>query len=345
MPRRWLLHTLCFALPAATAGYVWLAPRLGVEAVAWLVLVVLAIVVDLRAGPERAPPPTGPAWPFEVSLWGLVALQVADVLGLARLATLEGLFSWRTALGILLTGLASGYTGIVVAHELIHRRERAHRLAGRLLLGTVLYDHFATEHVRGHHVRIGTAADPATARHGERLRAFLIRTVPGQLRSAWALEAERLGSPPAWSSRWLGSAVLQGLVVEWGVVAVVGLALGPAAAVAWVAQAALGVLLLECVNYIEHWGLTRAARRVTTVDSWDTESWFSYYSLVGLTRHADHHAHASRPYHRLRHVDASPKMPHGYWGMVVRALFDDRRLVVELDAELARCGLGPYRAG
>lgn len=342
--RRWLLHCLCFALPLATTAFVWLAPGLGVEGGTWLLLVVLAIAVDLRAGPERSQPPAStPAWPFQQSLWILVALQLVNVLGLAWLAAGVGLLDWRLHLGILLTGMASGYTGIVVAHELVHRRERALRWAGRLLLATVLYEHFATEHVRGHHLRIGTGADPATARHGERLGAFLLRTVPGQFRSAWALEAERLGHPAPFSPRWFGSAVVQGLLLGWGLLLLVGLAFGPVAALAWAWQAAIAVLLLECVNYIEHWGLTRAGRRVTTVDSWDTESWFSYYSLVGLTRHADHHANAARPFQALRHVEESPKMPHGYWGMVVRALWDDRALIAELDAELARRRLGPYR--
>lgn len=341
--RSWILHSLCLALPLATLAYVVAAPALDLGALAWLALIVGAIVVDLHAAPERAQPdPTVPAWPFAATLWALVGLHLVNVVGLARLGAVEGWWSWRSQLGVLLVGLSSGYSAIVVAHELIHRRERPLKLAGRLLLATVLYEHFATEHIRGHHVRIGTAEDPATARHGERIGPFLRRTVPGQWRSAWHLEAERLGNPGPFSLRWLRSAVVQGILVGWGILALVGFVFGPAAALMWVQQAALAVLLLECVNYVEHWGLTRTTRRVTTVDSWDTESWFSYYSLVGLTRHADHHAYASRPYPELRHVEESPKMPHGYWGMVVRALFDNRRLMVALDAELARVRLGPH---
>ncbi len=50
-----------------------------------------------------------------------------------------------------------------------------------------------TEHLRGHHVRVGTPDDPATARFGEAYEPFFRRTVPAQFRSAWRLELTRLG--------------------------------------------------------------------------------------------------------------------------------------------------------
>ena len=102
--------------------------------------------------------------------------------------------------------------------------------------------------------------------------------------------------------------------------------------------------LLEAVNYFEHWGLARTTRRVRTIDSWDTDSWFTLYTLVGLSRHADHHAYASRPYQQLRYFDESPKLPYGYFGTVVLALFTKRRLRHLLTAELERRRLGPFAA-
>jgi alkane 1-monooxygenase len=113
---------------------------------------------------------------------------------------------------------------------------------------------------------------------------------------------------------------------------VAGLALG--------LQAMLAILLLETVNYVEHWGIRRAGARPTTVDAWDAESWFTYYTLVGLSRHADHHANAARPWHALRHFDESPKMPWGYWATVTCAIFANARLRDRLAHELAARGLG-----
>jgi alkane 1-monooxygenase len=109
-----------------------------------------------------------------------------------------------------------------------------------------------------------------------------------------------------------------------------------------VLQALLAVRLLEAVNYFEHWGLGRTTRRVRTVDSWDTDSWFTLYTLVGLSRHADHHAYASRPYQQLRYFEESPKLPYGYFASVWLALFGKERLRRLLAAELERRRLGPF---
>src|SRR5262249_61233751 len=96
-------------------------------------------------------------------------------------------------LACLMMGVTSAYSGIVVGHELIHRPRRHMQLLGRALFCTVLYEHFFTEHIRGHHRRVGTEEDPATAHYGETAFRFLLRTVPAQFRSAWRLEARRLG--------------------------------------------------------------------------------------------------------------------------------------------------------
>ena len=81
-----------------------------------------------------------------------------------------------------------------------------------------------------------------------------------------------------------------------------------------------------------------------TIDSWDTDSWFTLYTLVGLSRHADHHAYASRPYQQLRYCDESPKLPRGYFGMVLMAIVNNARYQRLMKAELRRCGLGPFAA-
>src|SRR5690348_17645818 len=65
------------------------------------------------------------------------------------------------------------------------------------------YGHFFIEHNRGHHVKVATPEDPASARLGENFYAFLPRTVIGSVRSAWELEGRRLrrlGSGP-WTPR------------------------------------------------------------------------------------------------------------------------------------------------
>src|SRR5262249_30456422 len=155
----------------------------------------------------------------------------------------------------------------VLAHELIHRPRRVLREFGRLILATVLYEHFYTEHVRGHHVRVGTKDDPATARFGESFNRFYVRTVPAQFRSAWRLEAARLGDADMkwYDPRMLGSRVVHGLLFESALLISIGAFFGKAAVVVFLLQAWWATRALEVVNYFEHWGLSRAGGRVEPV--------------------------------------------------------------------------------
>jgi alkane 1-monooxygenase len=295
-----------------------------------------------------------PAWPFNLQVYALVALQLLNHVLLGVVTSQLSVATWPAALQTaamllpvsILTGTNAGYSGIVVAHELVHRRNPIEYFLGRLLLMGVLYEHFATEHVRGHHPRVGTAEDPATARFGETHREFVRRTVPAQFKSAWQLEKVRLGAAdlPWYSPRMLRHRVLQGVVAQVLIVVAYMAVFGWLATAFFVVQARTAVLLLETVNYIEHWGLSRAGKKVVSVDSWDTDNWFTLYTLVGLSRHADHHAQAARPYQKLRHFEETPKMPLGYYGTILLALFSNERYRQLATAELQHKRLGPFRS-
>lgn len=344
----WCLHLLAFLIPLTTLAFVLTGPHVWYLALVFVVPIVGSVIIDNRAGPARHQPSTTlPRWPFEALLYSLVALQLVNIVLLARLISASGFWSVDTLVAVGLVGTNSGYSAIVVAHELIHRPGRHQQLLGRMLLCTVLYEHFYTEHVRGHHVHVGKKEDPATARFGETFEAFWRRTVPAQFRSAWRLEAKRLGDENMrfYDVRLLKSRVVHGLLAEFLLVATIGVACGWAALAVFLFQAFGAVRLLEAVNYFEHWGLSRQGRKVTPVDSWDSESWFTLFTLVGLSRHADHHAHATRPYPELRHFSESPKLPRGYFGMVVMVLLRNRRFVQLMTERLRERGLGPFAAG
>jgi alkane 1-monooxygenase len=300
----------------------------------------------MHAGPERRQPAAAmPSWPFDAVLYALAAMQVASVALLVRTVAVDGFWRIDTLVGLLIVGVNSGYSAIVVAHELIHRPERHRHELGRLLLASVLYEHFSIEHIRGHHARIGRDDDPATARFDETALAFLRRTIPAQFRSAWRLEKKRLGDETmSWRDpRMLRSRMVHGLVVEWGFALALLAWLGSGAFAIYLLQAAIAVRLLEAVNYFEHYGLVRTSRRVRPIDSWDTDSWFTLYTLVGLSRHADHHAYASRPFQQLRHFDESPKLPYGYFGTVTWLIWDNEAFRAAMAKELRRRGLGPFQ--
>jgi alkane 1-monooxygenase len=218
-------------------------------------------------------------------------------------------------------GLCCGVLGINVAHELGHRTNRRDQFLAWSLLATSLYMHFFVEHNYGHHRNVGTPDDPSSARPGESLYRFLPRTL-----ITGAVSAYRLGQQRA------KGRLLHNLTVRfWGfqalLVLLVALIAGPDALLAFLGAAAFGAVLLETVNYIEHYGLTRKKISGSRYEdpnaehSWNSNHWVGRAMLFNLSRHSDHHAHPHRPYPILRHLEESPQMPTGYPGMMLLALF------------------------
>ena len=343
--RRVAPHLLSLYFPLLGTAFLATGPHPWWGALAFLVPLVAAHYWDTRGRPERRQPdPALPAWPFDALVYTLAGLQLLNIALIARMYASAPFFSMDVLMAGIVVGASSGFS-IITAHELIHRRGRGDQLLGRLLLCTVLYEHFYTEHLRGHHARVGTEDDPATARFGETFHHFYRRTVPAQFRSAWRLEAKRLGDEDMKPTdrRMLRSRVVHGLVAEWGLALAILVAAGPVALFAFAFQALTATRLLEVVNYFEHWGLSRPARRrVRPTDSWDTHSAFTYYALVGLSRHADHHAYASRPYQQLRVWEEPPILPAGYVGSIFMVLARNKRFRAYATEELARKKLGPF---
>jgi alkane 1-monooxygenase len=339
----WASYLLGLALPLYNLAFLITGPHRWYTSLPW-VLVLPALVLLERHGPPAGEHAGAvPRWSFDVLLYTASILHVVDLALFGRLILLAGFWSVDTSIGVALVGVGAAYSAVVVAHELIHRPRPADRAIGRLLLATTAYEHFYTEHLRGHHRRVATGSDPATARFGETFRAFFQRSVPGQLRSAWQLELRRLGLEGApLRPRLLRSAVLHGLALETAL-ALLALALfGPGASVAFVLHALVSMLFIESVNYFEHWGLDRGGRKVSAEAAWDAEAGLSFYALFGLPRHADHHAHAARPYFELERHEASPKLPYGYFGMVLMTQLQNGRLIRMLTEELRRKRLGPF---
>jgi alkane 1-monooxygenase len=349
----WVLHLSAFILPLVTTTFLVTGPHVWWKALLWIGAIVLLVLVDNNASPDQRQPPAHlPRWPFDVQLWMLAGLQITNHVLMFTMASKLSFAGWEAtghAAANLLTvavlcGVTAGYSGIVLAHELVHRHNPLEYFLGRLLLMFVCYEQFATEHVRGHHPRLGTTNDPATAQFGEKMKEFFRRTVPGQFKSAWHLEKQRLGDAnmSSFDPRMIRHRVLQGVVGEVAIAAACFAVFGPIAFVAFLLQSYTAILMLETVNYIEHWGIQRTGRRVTPVDSWDTENAITLRTLVGLSRHADHHSQASRPYQELRYFEESPKMPKGYYGTIVLALFANERYQEYAAAELKARGLGPF---
>jgi alkane 1-monooxygenase len=342
----WSRHLASLVIPSITLLFIWTGPHRWYIAPLFMLPLGIVLFIDQQSKAERRQPmKTLPAWPFDLLVYLLAGLQLLIVFELARMFSTQDIFSIDMAMVIGVVGGNSGFS-IITAHELIHRKTRWEQNLGRLLLCTVLYEHFFTEHLRGHHRLVGTEEDPATARFGETYADFWRRTVPAQFRSAWALEAGRLGDSnmSLFDRRMLENNILHGILVGWALAFAILVGFGLAAFVAFLLQAFLAVRLLEVVNYFEHWGLQRKSQRVRPQDSWDTHSRFTYYGLTGLSRHADHHAYPARPYQQLRVWDEAPILPTGYVGLVDMVMTNNGEFVESAVKELRRCQLGPFAA-
>ncbi|MBX3423067.1 MAG: alkane 1-monooxygenase [Pirellulaceae bacterium] len=258
-------------------------------------------------------------------LWSFVPIQLGLTLFVLWTIT-RGHLSTHEAIGLVVSlGISNGGVGITIAHELVHRSSKLEQILGRILLMTTWYMHFAIEHVRGHHVNVATASDPATARLNTSFYRFWLRTVPRQWLSAWQLEIKRLHKlgRPVLSVR---NEMLWFLVVQIAFTVAIGWWLGLFAVAGFLLSCLVAFSLLEAVNYLEHYGLERRIdehgrpERVNPEHSWNSDHVVSRLFLFELSRHSDHHATASRKYQILRSFEQSPQLPTGYPGMVVLAL-------------------------
>jgi alkane 1-monooxygenase len=221
-------------------------------------------------------------------------------------------------------GLLCGTFGINVGHELGHRTTPFEQFLAKALLLTSLYMHFFIEHNKGHHKRVATPEDPSSARYGETVYAFYFRSVVNSYRSAWeiALRDTTKKGQRLFSGQ---NEMVQFHLVQVFFLAVIFIAFGWATTLLFVAAAIQGILLLETVNYIEHYGLQRKQtgngkwERALPGHSWNSDHVIGRVMLFELSRHSDHHYLASRKYQVLRHHKDSPQMPTGYPGMMLLA--------------------------
>jgi len=336
-------YLACFIVPAATLT-VFLAPQ-------WAFLVPVAITLlnaagDILTPPDRSVPDYTRHWILEAMVYLYVPSVALYLFSLMWIAAPGDLFGLSAALaaalpsglsidllaikeraglrGLLASTFAVGYvlsSNHLYAHELVHRTtDRVAMFTGRWLLAMVGDAQFSLSHVYAHHRNVGTVHDAATARRGESVYAFFVRSSIGQYREAWQIEGQRLRnrglsllSP---RNRVLsGLAMTALLYVAWYLVAGwIGVALYSAVIV-------LAKFLFETVNYIEHYGVVRVpGSRVEPRHSWDCDTRMSSNALLNLSRHADHHANAHKKYWQLEAVDTPLQLNYGYISTIVVAL-------------------------
>jgi alkane 1-monooxygenase len=217
------------------------------------------------------------------------------------------------------TAFNASSIGITVAHELIHRKEKVFRTLGIWNLFLVSYGHFYVEHIKGHHKYVGTPLDPATSKKNETIYAFILRTIPGQFRSALYIEANRLRKESK-APFGLSNFVVIITVLEIVFISAITFFINWKAGLAFFLCSCISVIILEYINYIEHYGLERGPNeKFGAVHAWQSNNIMSRNTLVELSRHSDHHMKASKPYYTLESHDESPILPSGYFGVIYLA--------------------------
>jgi alkane 1-monooxygenase len=288
----------------------------------WVVVgssILIGGAVDEAAGDECEPCGDRGQFFFDANLYATLPLLM-----IVTYLLLDLVASGRSG-GVIAAAMGAGYfyalAGATVAHELTHRVTRPLAIvSARALLAFTLNPTFETYHIHGHHRNVCTYDDPATARRGEYVLAFVARSVLQQSIAGWRLEAERLRhrGPCLWSWR---NRVLGGTLCVLAVLAAAAWIAGGTGMAVFVAAAAFGRIIHEMVNYVQHYGLVRAdGAPIETRHAWDSCSQMSNVLLYNLPRHADHHMFGAKPFWQLAAAAGSPKLPHGYQMMSTIAL-------------------------
>lgn len=356
----WALGGIVPILPLIGGGlYLWT----GWEISLWFALIFIYAFIpalDYLIGKDWHNPPESAVAALENNhfyrwlTYLYIPVQYAVLAWGAWAVTMSGWdLSWLGYIGIALSVGGVGGVGINTAHELGHKKEKLEQWLSKITLAQTFYGHFYVEHNRGHHVNVATPEDPASARMGESLYAFLPRTVINSARSAWRLEKKRLSregkSVWHWSNHNLQAWAMS--VLLWSAIIVMfGWAVIPFLLI----QAVYGFSLLEVVNYVEHYGLVRQKlengryERCKPEHSWNSNHIVTNLLLYHLQRHSDHHANPTRRYQALRHFDEAPQLPSGYAAMVFLAYFPplfyrvmDHRVVEHYGGDLSRANLQP----
>ncbi|SLN68850.1 Alkane 1-monooxygenase 2 [Aquimixticola soesokkakensis] len=327
-------NALPFWMSLGVVPLVLIGARLGgawpllVPAYAWWMTSLLDVALGQNdANPDIETPDSALTWYRAVTLiWFPVQLCLIFAT-LAYASWSDHLVWWEKLVLFFSLGVSSGSIGIVYAHELLHQGSKLERWLGDLLLASVMYSHFRTEHLLVHHRHVGTRRDAVTALYNEGFHRYFWRVLRECPRSAWQAEAAMLArrglSPWSPANPHFRYWALQCAFL------IAALLVGGVAGLGWfLFQAFVAIWQLELTNYVEHYGLTREHlgngkyEWVKPRHSWNSAQTASNWLLINLQRHSDHHYRPDRRFPLLQTYaeDEAPQLPHGYPLMTTLAM-------------------------
>jgi len=252
-----------------------------------------------------------------------------DLLGLATLLEKQFMidilqFKQKSAGELISLSIICGFVmsiNMVVGHELTHRTGcKFDMLLGNLSLSVVGDSQFSISHIHCHHKNVATLEDAASARRGESIYKFIIRSSLGQYREAWNYEKERMASAGKFVIN-PNNRLLRGIMLTL-IIGVTCLHLsGLFCCLLYLLLCLTSKLTYESTNYIQHYGLVRVpGERVRRCHSWDCRSTFSSSALFNLTRHSAHHESPYKKYWDLKSSSDELVIDNGYIVQIIRAL-------------------------
>lgn len=254
---------------------------------------------------------------FDILLYLNVVIVYFSVIYSLHILTTKPFLFFELIGTILSLGIILGANGINVGHELGHRKKLYERILGKLLLIPSHYTHFFIEHNHGHHLNVSTPDDPSTAKKNQSLYAFWWQTVTGTYLKAWQIQ-KNLNKQNNISFFNVKNDMFWFTIIQISYLILAFILYGNIGIILCLFAGIIGFLLLETINYIEHYGLMRNKtasgryERVTEKHSWNSNHVLGRIILYELTRHSDHHYKSQKKYQVLEYHDVSPQMPYGY---------------------------------
>ncbi|HWF20423.1 MAG TPA: fatty acid desaturase [Verrucomicrobiae bacterium] len=211
------------------------------------------------------------------------------------------------------------------AHELLHAKTSLDQILQRITTAFLFYPHYKLIHIRSHHVHAGTDEDENTAWFNESFYSYLYRTIPGSAIRSWHLEAKRVfnGKRSA-EANLIRNKMISYALGQLALLLVFYLLSGVWGLLFYVAQVIGAHIVLESVNYIQHYGLLRKRQdgeyeKTGPEHAWDTYHLFSSYVTFRVGHHSYHHL-AVKPYYLLVAEPQAPKLPVGYFWSIPMVL-------------------------
>lgn len=263
---------------------------------------------------------------------------------------------WASIMAVVVIGMVNVQCP-VVAHEFGHKTGRVNHQMSNFICAVVGMGYFMPQHVLGHHVVVATPEDSATAKFGEDAVSFIMGSFVAEVRGGFVLEAQRLRKRglPVFSLK-------NDVLVSYAMVVVIMSAL-----ILWLGWIALPFILLHHFfawftlmlnDYLQHYGMLREmlpnGRREPASDmhSWSTDTPLCNLLVLNVQRHAHHHAQPMLPYQQLQDRPDAPRLPTGYFGMMIIALIPplwfaimDPRLIAVAGGRRERINVGTRGLG